>query len=143
MPNTHGAAPRPRSRCVSARAIALSGRLPDEPAPGPHAYTAFMAWLAPRFGGRGGRRLPGRLRGVGCQLRPDEPRPSRPLRAEKATAFFDLFAASPAGFEDQATGVVADGLACGVDPRLIKRAARLLQGYEKLYWDTLHAPSGA
>jgi hypothetical protein len=24
-----------------------------------------------------------------------------------------------------------------VDPRLIKRAARLLQGYEKLYWDTL------
>jgi hypothetical protein len=35
------------------------------------------------------------------------------------------------------------GLARGVDPRPIKRAARLLQGYEKLYWDTLHALSGA
>ncbi len=39
--------------------------------------------------------------------------------------------------------VVAGGLARGVDPRLIKRAARLLQGYEKLFWDTLHALSGA
>src|SRR3989442_5764393 len=62
---------------------------------------------------------------------------------EKATAFFDLFAAPPAEFEGQAMAVVAGGLARGVDPRLIKRAARLLQGYEKLYWDTLHALSGA
>ena len=35
--------------------------------------------------------------------------------------------------------VVADGLAGGAEPRLVKRAARLLQGFEKLYWDTLHA----
>jgi hypothetical protein len=34
-------------------------------------------------------------------------------------------------------------LASGANPRLVKRAARLLQGYEKLYWDTLHALSGA
>ncbi len=39
--------------------------------------------------------------------------------------------------------VVANGLARGADSRLVKRAARLLQGYEKLYWDTLHALWGA
>jgi len=75
-------------------------------------------------------------------------RMSRALRdsyglTEKSTAFFDLFAAPPAEFEGQTMAVVAGGLARGVDPRLIKRAARLLQGYEKLYWDTLHALSGA
>jgi hypothetical protein len=75
-------------------------------------------------------------------------RMSRALRdryglTEEATAFFNLFAAPPAGFEDQATAVVADGLARGADPRLVKRAVRLLQGYEKLYWDTLHALPGA
>jgi hypothetical protein len=45
----------------------------------------------------------------------------------------------PEGFESQALAVVEGGLQRGVDPRLIKRAARLLQGYEKLYWDTLLA----
>jgi hypothetical protein len=39
--------------------------------------------------------------------------------------------------------VVAGGLSRGGEPRLVKRAARLLQGYEKLYWDTLYALSGA
>jgi hypothetical protein len=53
------------------------------------------------------------------------------------TAFFDLFASPPAEFEGQALAVVEAGLERGTDPRLIKRAARLLQGYEKLYWDTL------
>src|SRR2546422_469473 len=55
-----------------------------EPAPGAHAYTAFHGLARPlRFGGRGGRRLPGELRRVGCQLRPHEPRASRPLRAHR------------------------------------------------------------
>jgi hypothetical protein len=35
--------------------------------------------------------------------------------------------------------VVAGGLTRGAEPRLVKRAARLLQGFEKLYWDTLLA----
>jgi len=115
-----------------------------EPAPGSHAYTAFMAWLA--LYGSAAEVAAGFLVnfaawGANCG------RMSRALRdryglTEKATAFFDLFAAAPAGFEDQATAVVADGLARGAEPRLIKRAARLLQGYEKLYWDTLHALSG-
>ena len=39
--------------------------------------------------------------------------------------------------------VVVGGLARGAEPRLVKRAARLLQGFEKLYWDTLHAATRA
>jgi hypothetical protein len=34
--------------------------------------------------------------------------------------------------------VIEAGLRQGSDPRLVKQAARLLQGYELLYWDTLH-----
>jgi pyrroloquinoline quinone (PQQ) biosynthesis protein C len=116
-----------------------------EPMPGAHAYTAFMAWLA--LYGSAAEVAAGFLVnfaawGANCG------RMSRALRdryglTEKATAFFDLFAASPTGFEEQATAVVSDDLARGADPRLVKRAARLLQGYEKLYWDTLQALSGA
>jgi len=116
-----------------------------EPAPGAHAYTAFMAWLA-LYGSEAevaaGFLVNFAAWGANCG------RMGRALRdryglTEKATAFFDLFAAPPAEFEGQAMAVVAGGLVRGVDPRLIKRAARLLQGYEKLYWDTLHALSGA
>ncbi len=89
-----------------------------EPAPGAHAYTAYMAWLS----------LYGSAADVAAVT-------------QEATAFFDLFAASPAEFEGQALAAVALGLAEGAQPRLVKRAARLLQGYEKLYWDTLHALS--
>jgi hypothetical protein len=32
---------------------------------------------------------------------------------------------------------VEEGLAQGVDPVCIHRAARLLQGYELFYWDTI------
>jgi hypothetical protein len=54
-------------------------------------------------------------------------------------AFFDLFATPVAGFEERALGVIGDGLAHGVPERLIRRAARLLQSYELLYWDTLYS----
>jgi len=70
-------------------------------------------------------------------------RMSRALRdryglTDQATAFFDLFAAPPGEFESQAMTVVAGGLARGAEPRLVKRAARLLQGFEKTLLG--HAP---
>jgi hypothetical protein len=112
-----------------------------EPAPGAHAYTAFMAWLA-LYGSEAevaaGLLVNFAAWGTNCG------RMSRALRdryglTDQATAFFDLFAAPPGEFESQAMTVVAGGLARGAEPRLVKRAARLLQGFEKLYWDTLHA----
>ncbi|MBI4637857.1 MAG: transcriptional regulator [Candidatus Rokubacteria bacterium] len=114
-----------------------------EPAPGAQAYPAFMAWLA--LYGTDAEVAAGFLVnfsawGANCG------RVSQALRreyglGEVATAFFDLFASPPAEFEAQALAVVEAGLVRGADPRLVRRAARLLQGYEKLYWDTLHALS--
>lgn len=115
-----------------------------EPAPGAQAYSAHLAWLA----------LYGSDAEVAAAFLVNFPawgascaRMSRALRAsyglgEAETAFFDLFAHPPADFEARALAVVAAGLARGVDARLVKRAARLLQGYEKLYWDTLHTFGG-
>ncbi|GAA1549005.1 hypothetical protein GCM10009678_34680 [Actinomadura kijaniata] len=56
---------------------------------------------------------------------------------EKAVAFFRFFAESPPGFEEQATAVVAAGLAAGEDPNAVLRAARLLHAYETGFWDCL------
>ena len=57
---------------------------------------------------------------------------------EKEVAFFDLFASPPATFETSALNVIQQGLDCGIEPRLIRRAPRLLQAYELMYWDTLY-----
>jgi len=114
-----------------------------EPLPGSHAYTCYMAWLAlyasdteiaaaylinfPAWGqncGRLSRILKERF-GLG----------------EKEVAFFDLFASPPATFEANALSVIQQGLDRGTEPRLIQRAARLLQAYELMYWDTLYKAS--
>lgn len=110
-----------------------------EPLAGAHAYAAFMAWLAAYASdaevaaaylvnfaawgencGRLSRALTGRYG----------------LSSEEVR-FFDLFAEPADGFEQKALAVIAGGLERGVQPRLMRRAARLLQGYELLYWDTL------
>jgi hypothetical protein len=128
-----------------ARAVGMDGALLQayEPTPGAQAYGAFVAWLA--LYGSDAEVAAGFLVnfsawGANCG------RMSQALRtvyalAANDTAFFDLFVNPPAEFETGALAVVDAGLARGADPRLIKRAARLLQGYEKLYWDTLHALS--
>ena len=114
-----------------------------EPLPGAHAYTCYMAWLAlyasdaevaaayllnfPAWGencGRLSRILQERF-GLG----------------EKEVAFFDLFASPAATFQTNALSVIQQGLDRGIEPRLIQRAARLLQAYELMYWDTLYSSS--
>ncbi len=114
-----------------------------EPLPGAHAYTCYMAWLAlyasdaeiaaaylvnfPAWGENCGRL-------------------SRILKehfglSENEVVFFDLFASPPATFEANALSVIQQGLDGGTEPRLIQRAARLLQAYELMYWDTLYRTS--
>jgi thiaminase len=114
-----------------------------EPLPGAHAYTYYMAWLAfyasdaeiaaaylvnfPAWGqncGRLSRILKERF-GLG----------------EKEVAFFDLFASPPATFEANALSVIQQGLDRGVESRVVRRASRLLQAYELMYWDTLYRVS--
>jgi hypothetical protein len=114
-----------------------------EPLPGAHAYTCYMAWLAlyasdaeiaaaylvnfPAWGqncGRLSRILTERF-GLGGE----------------GGRFFDLFASPPATFEANALAIIQQGLDRGTEPRLIQRAARLLQAYELMYWDTLYRTS--
>ena len=114
-----------------------------EPLAGAHAYTCYMAWLAlyaseaeiaaaylvnfPAWGQNCGR-LSGILKerfGLG----------------QKEVAFFDLFASPPTTFEADALSVIQQGLDRGIEPSLIQRAARLLQAYELMYWDTLYGAS--
>jgi pyrroloquinoline quinone (PQQ) biosynthesis protein C len=110
-----------------------------EPLAGAHAYAAYMSWLAangsdaevaaaylvnfPAWGencARLSRALTGRY-----GLTPDQVR------------FFDLFAEPDGGFAEAALAVIGAGLERGVPERRVRRAARLLQGYELLFWDTL------
>jgi len=115
-----------------------------EPLPGAHAYTCYMAWLAlyasdaeiaaaylvnfPAWGQNCGRLSRILTERFGL--------------SEKEVAFFELFASPPATFEANALSIIQQGLDGGTEPRLIKRAARLLQAYELMYWDTLYRTSG-
>ena len=58
-----------------------------------------------------------------------------------AVSFFDLFAnLPPAG--DAAVAVIRDGLDHGVPAAAIARAARMLQGYELMYWEAMAEAAG-
>jgi len=126
------------------RAIGCAGEATAaEPLPGAFAYSAFVTWLA-LFGSPaefvGALLVNLEAWGANCG------RMSRALQGryglpKEAVAFFDLFASAPPGFEEQGLAVVAEGLAQGVPAGAIHRAARLLQGYELLFWDTLHQAS--
>jgi pyrroloquinoline quinone (PQQ) biosynthesis protein C len=110
-----------------------------EPIPGAFAYSAYVTWLA-TYGTAaefvGAFLVNLETWGKNCG------RISRALRATyglsgEAVAFFDLFATTPPGFEEQGLAIVDEGLSQGADPVRIRRAARLLQGFELLYWDTM------
>jgi hypothetical protein len=113
-------------------AAAVELGLDYEPLAGCQAYPAYVAWLAlngspadvalaflanlPSWG-----RSCARLRDA-----------LRPLYGADRVAFFDFFAELPAGFEERALALITTG-----DPASGRRAARRLQAYELLYWDTL------
>lgn len=128
---------------VFARAVGLDEPLLEahEPAPGAQAYPAFMTWLAVHASDAevaAAYLMNFAAWGDNCG------RMSRVLRADYGlsaaqTAFFDLFATPSAEYEAAVVAVVNAGLAAGADRRRMARAARLLQGYEKLFWDTLLA----
>lgn len=116
-----------------------------EPLPGAHAYTCYMAWLA----------LYGSDAEIAAAYLVNFPawgqncgRLSRIFKeryglSEAEVAFFDLFATPSPTFEANALAVIQSALDRGDDPRLIARAARLLQAYELMFWDTLYKVSVA
>lgn len=110
-----------------------------EPLPGGQAYTAYVSWLAlnggaadvataflanlPAWGGSCARIAEALRNGYGAD--------------DAAVGFFDYFAKPAPGFEEGALAVVDAGLAAGNPPERAARAARLLQAYELMFWDTL------
>lgn len=135
-----------RAAVEALRAFARSLAIPPadleaaEPMPGAFAYSAYVAWLAlfgscaefaaaflvnlEAWGGNCGR--------MSQALK------ARYQMQDADVAFFDLFSTTPPHFQERALGVIREGLERGVTPQQIRRAARLLQGYELLYWDTLY-----
>ncbi|MFQ5848216.1 MAG: transcriptional regulator [Candidatus Methylomirabilales bacterium] len=111
-----------------------------EPIPGAFAYSAYVAWLAlfgscaefaaafllnvEAWGGNCAR--------MGLALR------ARYQMTDADVAFFNLFSSPPPDFRERALALIQGGLSTGVEPTRIRRAARMLQGYELLYWDTLY-----
>jgi thiaminase len=108
-------------------------------APGAQAYPAFLAWLALN-GSRADASLALRANllawGENCARMEQSLRAGYGL-SEGATAFFRFFAEPAPGSRQLLEEVLDDGLAAGEDPAQARRAARLLQAYELMFWDAL------
>jgi thiaminase len=111
-----------------------------EPIPGTFAYSAYVAWLA-LFGSCAEFAAAFLVNleawGSNC-ARMSQALKGRYHMNDGDLGFFTLFSNLPPGFEQRALGVIQEGLNQGVEATRIKRAARMLQGYELFYWDTLH-----
>ena len=115
-----------------------------EPTPEAQAYSHYMAWLAhyaspAEVAGALAVNFP--TWGSNCARMGVALRQRYGLSAE-ATDFFSLFSgASPSQFEEEVKSVIDDGLSRGVTVDQVRRAARLLQSYELMFWDGVHRAS--
>ena len=128
-----------------AAAVGMSeGELEEyEPTPGAQAYPSYVAWLALHASDAevaGAFVVNLAAWGANCAAA-SRALQSRYGLSREQVEFFELFAVPSPEFESAALGVVEAGLARGVEPRLVRRAGRLLQGYELLFWDAAYAAS--
>ena len=110
-----------------------------EPRPLAQAYPAFLAWSA-LFGTCSGVALAmlANLEEWGGYCgRVAEALLTRYDLPEQAVGFFRFFAGPAPGFTEQATAVIAAGLATGEDAQEAVRAALALHAYEIAFWDAL------
>jgi thiaminase len=116
-----------------------------EPIPGAFGYSAYVAWLAV-FGSCAEFAAAFLVNleawGANC-ARMSQGLRTRYHMIDGDVGFFDLFSTPPPNFQERALRVIQEGLTRGVEPAAIKRAARMLQGFELLYWDTLYEASVA
>jgi pyrroloquinoline quinone (PQQ) biosynthesis protein C len=110
-----------------------------EPRPGAQTYPSYAAWLAfygsqadiaaayllnfPVFGANTAR--------MGIALR------NVYGFSAQDTAYFEFFGSLPPSFETDALNVIQDGLDSCASSLDIRRSARLLQAYEKDFWDAV------
>jgi pyrroloquinoline quinone (PQQ) biosynthesis protein C len=132
---------------LHAFAVTLGLNLNDledfEPLPAAHAYCTFIAWLA-LYGSDAELASAFLLNfsawGANCGRMCNVLHKTYGI-ARSALAFFDLFADMPS-FEKEALSIIQNGLDRGIPARLIHRAARMLQGYELMFWDTMASAAG-
>ena len=112
-----------------------------EPRPLAQAYPAYLAWSAlfDTCSGVALAMLANLQEWGGSCGRVAEALVTRYGLPERAVGFFRFFATPAPGFTEQATSVVAAGLAAGEDPREAVRAALALHAYEIAFWDALAA----
>lgn len=115
-----------------------------EPLAGCQAYPAYVAWLSMNASaedaalalaaslGTWGENLGSLATG----LRKHSSFPAVGT-ADRASAFFDIFAAPAGRLEDQALAVVAEAQDAGRRPVHALQYARLLHGYQSMFWKTL------
>jgi pyrroloquinoline quinone (PQQ) biosynthesis protein C len=130
---------------AAAVGMSLADRAAYEPAPGAQAYSAYLAWLClycsdaevaaalsvnfAAWGASCGRMAQALRQHYGLQ--------------ETDVRFFSQFAAAPADVSPLALAVIAAGLQRGIAAQRVVRAARMLQGYELMFWDTVYTLSAA
>jgi hypothetical protein len=110
-----------------------------EPVPGAQAYPSFVAWLAMN-GSRSDVSLAllANLAAWGANCgRVAEALSAHYGLDEDALEFFHFFAEPPPDSEQRLLMVLDGGLLNGDAPVRARRAARMLQAYELLFWDTL------
>ncbi len=116
-----------------------------EPTPGAQAYSAYLAWLC-LYGSdaevAAALSVNFAAWGTSCDrmaqvLGQRFGLPEEPLR------FLTQFAAAPPDVSPQALAIIASGLQRGITAQRIARAARMLQGYELMFWDTIYTLSTA
>jgi len=105
-----------------------------EPRAAAQAYPAYVAWLALN-GSRADVALAflANLEAWGANCG----RMAEALRSRVDVSFFEFFAQTPPGFEENALAVVEQGPDAGESPEQALRAAKRLQAYELLYWDAI------
>lgn len=125
---------------ASAVGMAKADRETYEPEPGAQAYSAYMAWLC-QYGSDAevAAALSINLATWGGNCA----RMARALQnlydfKESDLKFFSRFAESPVEIGSAALSIIEAGLQRGISPRRIQRAARMIQGYELLFWDTVY-----
>lgn len=128
---------------VTAVGLSPADRAAYEPTPGAQAYSAYLAWLClygsaaevaaalsvnfAAWGANCGRMAQALRQHYGWQ--------------EGDVRFFTQFAAAPPDVSPQALAVIEAELHRGVEAQRIVRAARMLQGYELMFWDTVYTLS--
>jgi hypothetical protein len=115
----------------------------SEPIPAAFAYSAYFAWLGMHGSDAelaAALSLNFAAWGSNCG-RMSAALQSRYGFNSDAVEFFELFANLPSA-PDAAAAVIQGGLDRGVAPSAIARAARMLQGYELMYWDSMAEVAG-